>query len=85
MSVEISSDREDYPQKQNLTENEDPPPSYSTDRQDIRHLPTSSLPTASTVPLTVFLIQEPDQYYPVPSRKLACMHGFSNTHNLYMQ
>ena len=67
MSVEIPSGREDD-EKQNLAENEDSP-SYSSD-QDTLHLPTSSLPTASAVPLTMLPIQEPDQFYPVPSRKL---------------
>ena len=81
MSVEIPSDRENH-QKENLTINEDPP-SYSNEdsNQDIRgHLLTSPAFPIS-VPPNVLPIQEPDQYYPVPSRKLHCITCCINTHN----
>lgn len=68
--VEILSDRENH-QKENLTENEDPAPPGFSNQLDTHPL-TDSLPTPVPAPIVLPIVQEPDQYYPVPSRKYIC-------------
>lgn len=66
--VEILSDRENHQKTTSLkTKTTHLPVSATLDTHPL----TDSLPTPVPAPI-VLPIQEPDQYYPVPSRKYIC-------------